>query len=318
MKQNIIIIAASALSVMSCGNSENQYSEEQLLGEWHEVMPVNTQFMQGMLLEKDNIASSVGMATLKYSNWQLSKGENGKSNIILSGESIGNGQTIQFTDTLDIISLSNDTLTLGKGDMYRIQYTRATDKKSSVIGGSDAAKGYSYSKVLDKKIRIFEEGTRMLSATDPNSSYASYIVFPSDSSKVELFMPEESVVLDKRTRPDGTSVWNVEDDDTYMLEKSYDEWLITRGGKVLYTSTGFDNIRSAKFTDGKGNELSAKFFTSAGVAQITYSGQNYVLYQYVTASGYGYKNPFADIRGKGKDMTLSFVGQEKSINFTEE
>lgn len=192
-----------------------------------------------------------------------------------------------------------------------------TENEKTPIGGSDAAMGYTYSKVLDKKIRIFEEGTRMLSAIDPQTTMAAFAVFPPDSSKVELFLPEETVVLEKRVRPNSTSVWNIEDDDTYMLEKCYDEWLVTKRGKVLFSSTGFENIHKAMFVNDKGEKLSAAFFTKAGVAQIHYAGVDYVLYQYITASGYGYKNSFVDIRGKGQNMTLTFTGDGKSIAFTE-
>lgn len=318
MKKNFIIVAASVMALMSCGGGEKLYTEGQLLGEWHEVMPVNKHIVQGMLLDKANKASSVGMATLKYNNWKLVKGKHQKSCIVLCGESIGNGQTIQFCDTLNIIALQNDMLTLGKGEMYRIEYRRAQENTTPLIGGSDAAMGYTYSKVLDKKIRIFEAGTRLLSAVDQYSSSAAYVVFSSDSAKVEVFMPEETVVLEKRVRPDGSAVWNVEDDDSYMLEKSNDEWIVSRRGKVVYSSTGFENIIKADFKNNKGEQLAAKFFTKAGVAQVTYLGVDYLLYQYVTASGYGYKNSFIDIRGKGKDMTLTFVGKDTSVEFTEQ
>lgn len=192
-----------------------------------------------------------------------------------------------------------------------------TDTETAPIGGSDAAMGYTYSKVLDKKIRIFEDGMRMLSAVDPQATTAAFAVFPSDSSKVELFMPEETVVLEKRVRPDGTAVWNVEDDDTYMFERCANEWLVSRRGKVLYATTGCENKRQTEFVGKQGEALSAIFFTTAGLAQIRYDGVDYLLRQYVTASGYGYKNPFVDIRGKGQDMTLTFSAEGKSIAFTE-
>lgn len=121
----------------------------------------------------------------------------------------------------------------------------------------------------------------------------------------------------KRVRPDGTAVWNVEDDDTYMFERCADEWLVSRRGKVLYASTGCENKRQAEFVGKQGEALSAIFFTTAGLAQIRYDGVDYLLRQYVTASGYGYKNPFVDIRGKGQDMTLTFSAEGKSIAFTE-
>lgn len=68
----------------------------------------------------------------------------------------------------------------------------------------------------------------------------------------------------------------------------------------------------------KREKLSAVFFTQAGVAQIRYNGIDYLLRQYVAASGYGYRNPLADIRGKGQQVTLSLAGNDTSIDFVEQ
>ena len=51
---------------------------------------------------------------------------------------------------------------------------------------------------------------------------------------------------------------------------------------------------------------------------IRYNGIDYLLRQYVTASGYGYRNPLADIRGKGQQVTLSLAGNDTSIDFVEQ
>lgn len=191
-------------------------------------------------------------------------------------------------------------------------------EKTNLIGNSDSAMGYTFSKLLNKKIRIFEEGIRVLSATDAQATSAGYIVFAKDSSKVELFLPEETVILDKRTSGNNTPVWNVEDDDTYSLRLCNQDWMLTRRGKIMYCTTGLENVIQAKFTskDSKKN-IDISFFNAADVAQITLDGVNHVLYRYLTASGYGYKNPFIDIRGKGKDMTLTDLSTGKAENFTE-
>ena len=146
-KNNLLFLPASLMIMMSCAEGGNMFNKTSFIGEWHEIMPVNKHILQGVVFEKDGKASSV--------------------------------------DTLNVISLNNDTLTLGKGDMYRIQYVKFENPEGQVIGGSDVAMGYTYSKVLDKKIRIFEEGCRLLSATDPNATMAAYSVFSADSSKVE-------------------------------------------------------------------------------------------------------------------------------------
>ena len=58
------------------------------------------------------------MATLQYKSWTQED-----NRLILSGESIGNHQTISFSDTLKIFKLSEDSLILKKGDLVKT-YTR--------------------------------------------------------------------------------------------------------------------------------------------------------------------------------------------------
>lgn len=136
----------------------------------------------------------------------------------------------------------------------------------------------------------------------PQTTTAAYTVFSDDSSKVELFLPEQTVILDRHVKPNGTSVWNIEDDDTYMLEHYHEEWITIKRNRVLYTSTEFKNMHKATMVNDKNKILSITFFTRAGIAQVTYDGIDYILYQYSTASDYGYKNPFIDIRGKGRSL----------------
>lgn len=63
---------------------------------------------QGFVLFPDGSARSVNMYTLSFNSWSQEV-----DRLILSGESIGNGQTIRFTDTLTIMPGSNrDTLRL--------------------------------------------------------------------------------------------------------------------------------------------------------------------------------------------------------------
>ena len=81
-------------------------NETDLLGNWTEILPPSSNFVQGMTLAKEGKASSIGMATLQYESWQLLP----DGQLILNGKSIGNGQTISFSDTLAILSLQQDTL----------------------------------------------------------------------------------------------------------------------------------------------------------------------------------------------------------------
>lgn len=74
--------------------------------------------MQGVCLESGGHASSVNMATLQYESW-----ERIGDKLILSGKSVGNGQTIDFSDTLIIEKITPDSLSLRRGDS-KIEYSR--------------------------------------------------------------------------------------------------------------------------------------------------------------------------------------------------
>ena len=87
-------------------------------GKWVEPVPGMENQMQGINLEKGGKASSINMATLQYEKWEK-KGEM----LILFGKSIGNTETISFSDTLSIENLTNDELILKKGSLT-INYQR--------------------------------------------------------------------------------------------------------------------------------------------------------------------------------------------------
>lgn len=83
----LAICAAAALTA-SCGSSA-------ITGEWTEPVPGMDNMVQGIRIDKGGKASSVNMSTLKYEKWHKA----GRS-LVLSGKSIGNGQTIAFTDNV--------------------------------------------------------------------------------------------------------------------------------------------------------------------------------------------------------------------------
>ena len=94
-----------AIAFTACGGNGIE-------GEWVEPIPGMETQMQGVNLEKGGKASSINMATLQYEKWEK------KGNmLILSGKSIGNHETISFTDTLTIEELKENKLTLKKGSL---------------------------------------------------------------------------------------------------------------------------------------------------------------------------------------------------------
>lgn len=236
MKKRMMIQTTAVLLLAGCAVPAVTYTDEQLQGRWVEVTGSRAGGEQGMVLNGGGKAVAVGENGPHYDSWQLMENAKGScQQLVLTGTVVRGGTQLSVADTFDVVSLHCDTLTVNKG-RYRRQYVRRAAEAPGPIGGSDAAMGYTYSKVLDRKIRIFEEGIRVHSATDPEATLAGYVVFAPDSARVEVFLPEVTVVLDRRVRPDGSPVWNVEDDDTYQVERKEGHWLVTRRGRLLFTS----------------------------------------------------------------------------------
>lgn len=88
-------------------------------GRWLEETTSEQAFTQGFELKPDGTASSIGMATLLYEKWNL----NG-TQLILSGKSIGNGQTIDFSDEWQIRLITPRLLKLKNSNDYERNYYR--------------------------------------------------------------------------------------------------------------------------------------------------------------------------------------------------
>lgn len=73
----------------------------------------------GFNLREDGTASSLNMATLLYEKWNRI----GSDSLVLSGKSIGNKQTLEFSDTFQIAILNDTILELHKNKL-RLMYHR--------------------------------------------------------------------------------------------------------------------------------------------------------------------------------------------------
>ena len=85
-----------------------------LEGSWVEPVPGMEEQTQGFTLNEDGTAVSINMATLQYQEWSASG-----DTLVLTGKSIGNGQTIDMTDTLLIVSVSADSLVVRQHQLTR-------------------------------------------------------------------------------------------------------------------------------------------------------------------------------------------------------
>ena len=109
------LVVVAALSISSCTQKE---TTPEIQGTWVQPIPGMTEQVQGFTLYSDGSAESVNMATLQYTQWSLPEPET----LILYGQSIGNGQTIEFCDTLTIALLSSDSLVLHRGELDLTYY----------------------------------------------------------------------------------------------------------------------------------------------------------------------------------------------------
>ena len=100
MKKALMVLTVILLAA-ACGR------EAPLEGTWLQPVPGMENMQQGILLAPDGRAKSVNMSTLRYKRWQRDGNK-----LILSGESIGNGQTIIFEESYEIGKLDNDHLIL--------------------------------------------------------------------------------------------------------------------------------------------------------------------------------------------------------------
>lgn len=99
--------------------SASEKTLHKLTGTWLQPIPGQAGKNSGLELSAKGKAQSVNMHTLVYENWLLLSGKR----LVLTGKSVGNGQTISFSDTLSIEKLSANKLILKKGD-YQSVYTR--------------------------------------------------------------------------------------------------------------------------------------------------------------------------------------------------
>lgn len=106
-----LLTAICAIILAACNQSD-------ISGTWVQPVPNMPDMVQGFTLGENGVATSVNMATLQYDTWQTDG-----NNLIMTGRSIGNGQTIEFSETYTIEKLTSDTLILSNGDM-ELTYTR--------------------------------------------------------------------------------------------------------------------------------------------------------------------------------------------------
>ncbi len=91
-----------------------------ITGQWHAPVNGMENITQGFELHKNGSAESINMATLVYEKWS----QPDCNTLLMTGKSIGNGQTIDFTETYHISMPDKNTLVLETNSGYEQKYTR--------------------------------------------------------------------------------------------------------------------------------------------------------------------------------------------------
>ena len=119
MRKALLLLAVT-FAFVSC-HTNTKYAKQELVGLWVEPIPGMSK-VQGVALKEGGEAHSINMATLLYEHWECNGNE-----LLLTGKSVGNHQTIAFTDTLKIEKISADSLILMR-DKTRIIYRKSIEE----------------------------------------------------------------------------------------------------------------------------------------------------------------------------------------------
>lgn len=137
------------LTIVMCACAEQ--NRINLAGCWMEILLQKTFYQQGVCLNSDGTAQSIRMATLQYHDWKQSDNQ-----LIINGESIGNGQSIPFSDTLMIVNLINDTLTVQQNGGRSISFVRvnAPETVADQIASRPAYEGFEWTELCGAGLKL--------------------------------------------------------------------------------------------------------------------------------------------------------------------
>lgn len=144
------LLAASALFA-ACGNNANNTETTEattaaetahvcckagqgIEGRWIQPIPGQEGQVQGIELKKDGIAESINMATLVFDKWN----QPDSTTLTLTGKSIGNGQTIDVTETYTVAQGDPNTLNLIKDGSIVWSFTK---ENAACCGGGACKEG---------------------------------------------------------------------------------------------------------------------------------------------------------------------------------
>jgi hypothetical protein len=176
----------------------------------------------------------------------------------------------------------------------------------------DPDEGYVWSRMNENCVKLFEEGVSLISVEKPELDRVIYVLFSPDSTRAELFIDQQSTDILDRQIVDGQPVWGLGENSAKSVQQVDGAWVMKQEGKIAYTHTADLGPIEARYLGSDGITrrvywVDASFYPEADRATVKVDDRVYELKQYVTGSGYGYRNADADLRGKGYEAQLTFT-----------
>lgn len=150
------VLSVGGVLLSSCGGNDSS-----LQGAWVEKNDNALGQEQGFVLENNDKASSINMATLQYEKWKRTKDQ-----LILQGVSVGNKQSISFSDTLDIVGVSDTELVLRKKDLVLTYQRRSEAASSETVSNENVSKKSNVVKHVKGELVIAPEVRSFKSVND--------------------------------------------------------------------------------------------------------------------------------------------------------
>lgn len=130
----------------ACGGSEIP----DLSGRWIDAGQLSAPFEQGFELNADGTAVSIGLHTVNYCSWQ----QEGDL-LVLMAERMGNEEGPKFADTLHIVRLENDTMTVQRGSLQST-YVRQNESRPVPVPrpSRESAEGFEWQELEGAGLKL--------------------------------------------------------------------------------------------------------------------------------------------------------------------
>ena len=178
--------------------------------------------------------------------------------------------------------------------------------------------GEQWSDLLQRCIRVFEEGIR-LKDTDSTATSAAYLVLDHDGEQAELFIPSQKQGLRYHVRQHGDHVhWHANGQQQELIDFDGLYWSVKLQNKLLFFEEPerLEAIYAFGDADGEHHFVPILFDPQSNTVTLTWENKDHILPSVTVESGYLYQNADFALRCIPTGSYLKFVkkGQEYPLH----